>query len=420
MHVLYISQYFPPEMGAPSARVHELAREWAGMGHRVTVLTGFAHHPVGVKAREDRWRLTRRETRDGIEVVRSYVYAAANKGTALRMLSYASFMASATVIGAARVRGPDIVVATSPQLLCAAAGYALARFFRVPFVFEVRDLWPETIIAIDAMEDNLVVRSLRSLARFLYNHCDRIVTVGEGYSRGINTRYGIPLEKITAIPNGIDTALFIPGPRDNELRREYGWGDKFVILYIGTMGMCQGLGQVVEAAARLHKERDLLFVFVGEGAEKDGLKQTASSLKLDNVQFIDQQPKSRVPLFYAACDLGVVTLRNRSLFEEVLPSKIFEYLGMERPLLLSVGGEARKLVEDAGAGEYVPSEDVEKLVEAIIKLRGQKERLAEMGKRGRQYVLAHYDRRRLAHDYIGVMEALINKEPPPGSRTPEQ
>src|SRR5208337_2003909 len=144
MRILYVSQYFPPEMGAPSARVHELSREWARLGHEVTVLTGFAHHPTGVKCAQDRYVLTRREARDGIDVVRSYVYATANKGTARRMISYASFMGSAMLIGAVRVARPDVVIATSPQLLCACAGYVLGRRFRVPFVFEVRDLWPES------------------------------------------------------------------------------------------------------------------------------------------------------------------------------------------------------------------------------------------------------------------------------------
>src|ERR1043165_2392626 len=172
-------------MGAPSARVHELARAWVQRGHEVTVLTAFAHHPTGIKAPEDRRVLTRRETVDGIDVLRTYVYATPNKGIVKRMISYASFMLSAATIGRWQLDRPDVVIATSPQLLCAAAGYTLARTLRAPFVFEVRDLWPESILAVEAMKDNLVIRGLKGLARFLYRHCDQIVTVGEGYSRGI-------------------------------------------------------------------------------------------------------------------------------------------------------------------------------------------------------------------------------------------
>jgi len=407
MRILYVSQYFPPEMGAPSARVHELSREWAKQGHQVTVLTGFAHHPMGVKAKEDRWRITRREKKDGVDVVRSYVYAAPNKGTAKRMASYASFMISAAAVGSLRVEKPDVVIATSPQLLCACAGYALAKRFGAPFVFEVRDLWPESVIAVEVMGENFIVRGLKRVARFLYENSDRIVTVGDGYKNKINELYGTAPEKMEVIVNGIDAALFKPGPRDNEVRKEHGWGGRFVAMYVGTHGMAHALDKVLEAAKRLADEKDLLFVFVGEGAEKDNLKNMAANLELDNVRFIDQQDKERVALFYAACDLGLVTLRNTPLFQEVLPSKIFEYLGMERPILISVDGQARRLVESAGAGEFVPPEDADKMADAITRLKSDRQKLAQMGKAGRAYVLEHHDRRALAAQYIDFLREVI-------------
>ena len=404
MKIAYVSQYFPPEIGAPSARVHELARQWVRDGHEVTVLTAFAHHPTGVKTPEDRRALTRRETVDGIDVVRTYVWASPNKGTVKRMVSYASFMASAISIGPWRLGRPDVLVATSPQLLCAVAGYALARALRVPFVFEVRDLWPESIMAVDAMGgDSVVVRQLRRVADHLYRNADQVVTVGEGYRRRIHELYGLPLERMEVLHNGIDTSLFQPGPRDNAVRREHGWGDRFVAMYLGTHGMAHALGKVLEVAERLRHVEDLLFVFVGEGAEKDALKARARELGLPNVQFIDQQPKARVPEFYAACDLGLVTLRDTPLFQEVLPSKIFEYLGMARPVLISVAGEARRLVEAAGGGEFVPPEDVTAMVDAIMRLRGDRARLVEMGERGREYVVEHFDRRVLARRYAELL-----------------
>lgn len=403
MRIAYVSQYFPPEVGAPAARVHEFAREWTRLGHQVTVLTAFAHHPTGVKAKADRGVLTRRERVDGIDVVRSYVYATANKGTVRRMISYASFMASAMAVGAFRLKRPDVVIATSPQLLTAAAGYFVARLLRTPFVFEVRDLWPETIVAIDAMEDNFVIRQLKALARFLYERCDRIVTVGEGYRQQIHEWYGIALTKMDVIHNGIDTDLFVPGSRSNSIREEYGWCDRFVAMYLGTHGMCHGLGRILEAAQHLQHRSDILFAFVGEGAEKAELKARASELGLRNVQFIDQQPKNRVPLFYAACDVGLVTLRDTPLFQEVLPSKIFEYLGMERSIILSVDGEARRLVEAAGGGRFVPPEDVPALVRAVEAAADHPETLPKMGRSGRQHVLEHYDRAALAKRYLDVL-----------------
>jgi colanic acid biosynthesis glycosyl transferase WcaI len=416
MRILYVSQYFPPEMGAPAARVHELSREWARLGHRVTVLTAFAHHPLGIKAPADRWRLTRREQRDGIDVVRAYIYAAPNQGTARRMASYASFMLAAVPVGALRVPRPEIVVATTPQLLCACAGYALARFFRVPFVLEVRDLWPESVLAVGAMSDNFIIRGLKRTARFLYEHSDRIVTVGQGYANKIHELYGLPLAAMDIVTNGIDASLFRPGPRDNSVRREYGWGDRFVVMYVGTHGMAHALDKVLETAERLREREEVRFVFVGEGAEKDGLKRRAAELGLPNVEFIDQQPKERVVEFYAACDLGLVTLRDTPLFQEVLPSKIFEYLGMERPILISVEGQARQVAEASGAGEFVAPEDPEAMAQAILRLAGQREQLRERGRQGRRFVLENYDRSALARKYLTLLEGLIRGGPAPASR----
>ncbi len=376
------------------------------------MLTAFAHHPTGVKAKADRGVLTRRERIDSIDVVRTYVYATANKGTIKRMLSYASFMLSATTIGRLRVSRPDVVIATSPQLLCGVAGYFLARSLRAPFVFEVRDLWPESILAVEALRDSIFIRALKGVARYLYNHCDQIVTVGEGYCRGIQSRYGIDPGKMAVVRNGVDLGLFVPGPRENDIRQEYGWGNKFVVMYVGTHGMAHALDKVLEAARELRDSPDIHFVFVGEGAEKDNLKRRAAESGLANVQFIDQQPKARVGRFYAACDLGLVTLRDTPLFQEVLPSKIFEYLAMARPILLNVGGDAREVVEAAGAGEFVPAGDVPAMVEAIRRLARTPERLAEMGRRGRQHILEHYDRAVLARKYLDILQPLVAADEP--------
>ena len=412
MKILFVSQYFPPEVCAPANRTYELSREWRRLGHDVTVLTAFPHHPRGVKQPQDRWALTRRERVDDIEVIRTYVYATANKGIFRRMMSYASFMTSAVVIGRWRVSKPDVVVATSPQLLCACAGYVIARSLRTPFVFEVRDLWPESILAVEAMGQNFIVRRLKDVARFLYQRSDRIVTVGDGYRRQINRLYGIPLDRMDVVTNGIDPEMFTPGERDNDVRREYGWGDRFVVLYMGTHGMAHALHRVLEAARELSSRKDILFAFVGEGAEKDNLKRLAAQWKLSNVQFIDQQPKSRVPHFYDASDLGLVTLRDTPLFQDVLPSKIFEYMAMQKPLLIGVGGEARRTVEEAGAGQFIPPENVRALVEAVTSLKQQPELLERMGRSGRSYVIEHFDRRSIARSYADILRrvAALNND----------
>ncbi|MBN1912295.1 MAG: glycosyltransferase family 4 protein [Pirellulales bacterium] len=408
MKILYVSQYFPPEMGAPSARVYDLAKNWARQGHEVTVLTAFAHHPVGIKAPEDRRVITRRETVDGIDVVRAYVYAAPNKGIARRLISYASFMMSSICIGLVRTRQPDVVIATSPQLLCGLGGYVLARLKRCPFIFEVRDLWPESILATEVVKrENFFIRGLKAVARFLYKHCDRIVTVGEGYAQSIHELYGIDRQKMSIVHNGIDVGLFQPGPRDNDVRRQWKWENKFTALYLGTHGSAHALERVLEAARTMRDDPTKLFVFVGEGAEKERLKQLAAEWELPNTQFVDQQPREKVVEFYAACDVGIVCLRNSPRFREVLPSKIFEYFGMERPVVLSVAGEAARLVNQAQAGVCIPPEDVQAMADAVNELARDPDRLHAMGQRGRAFAQEHFDRAELAAKYIRILEAVV-------------
>jgi glycosyltransferase involved in cell wall biosynthesis len=404
MRIVYVSQYFPPEMGAPAARVSELSREWVRNGHQVTVVTGFANHPTGIKSPKDRWKVTRRESLDGIDVLRCYIWATPNKGIVKRMISYAIFMISAVIIASLRIERPDVVIATSPQLLCGLAGFILAKRFGVPFVLEVRDLWPESILAVDAMKENLIVRTLKRLAAFLYEQASVIVTVGKGYAKEIHNRYHVPMHRMRVIPNGIDMDLFVPGDRENAIRGEFDWRDRFVVLYVGTHGMAHALHVVLDAAERLQEHSEILFAFVGEGAEKERLVESARDRNLRNVQFIEQQPRSRVPLFYAACDVGLVSLRNTSLFQSVLPSKIFEYLGMERPILISVDGEARMLLEEAGAGWYVPPEDSPALARAVLEALDKRDELKKRGEQGRAYVLQHYNRKALAAEYLRLIE----------------
>jgi glycosyltransferase involved in cell wall biosynthesis len=322
------------------------------------------------------------------------------------MLSYLSFMIAALLVGLLRVRRPNVVVATSPQLLCACTGWVLARRWRVPFVFEVRDLWPESILAVGAMEENVVVRLLKQVARFLYYHADQVVTVGEGYRQEIHQRYGLPLAAMEVIPNGIDPQVFVPGVRANAVRRELGWDDRFVALYLGTLGMAHGLETVLDVAEALSDDQRFLFALVGEGAEKARLKAVAAERRLVNVQFHDQQPKHRVPEIYAACDLGLVTLRDRPLFRAVLPSKIFELMACERPILISVGGEARRLVEESGGGLYVPPEDAPAMAAAVRRLAADFD-LAALGRAGRRFVLAGFSRPRQALRYRDLLARTI-------------
>jgi len=406
MKILYVSQYFPPEMGAPSARVYELSREWVRMGHEVTVLTGFPNHPVGVVFEGYRGERIRRETVDGIRVVRIPIYAAANKGFLKRVLNYSSFWLSASSFGAALTGRPDIVIGTSPQFLSAVAGLWLARLKRVPFVFEVRDLWPRSIVEVGAMRaDSLAIRSLEKMERFLYRNADHIVPVTDSFVGEI-AAHGILADKMSVITNGVDLDLFRPRSRE-DARRDLGLPAGPLVTYAGTHGMAHGLDLVLEVAKRLALD-GIRFLLVGEGAEKTRLKQQAAAEKIDNVIFWDQQPRDRLAQVYAASDLLLVVLRDLPLFRSVIPSKIFEFMGAARPVLSTVDGESRGIIERSGAGVFSPPGNAEALTDAIRKLARDSERLTEMGTRGREFAEHNYSRPVLAARYLEVLVRVVH------------
>lgn len=409
MKILYISQYYPPEMGAPSARVSELSREWAKRGHDVTVLTAFPHHPHGRKRPEDRFVLTRREKDGDVRLVRTYVFAARNKGFLLRVVSYLSFMLSAILIGTWRVGRPDVVIATSPQLFTAVAGRWISWVWRASFVFEVRDLWPESIVIVGAMKDSLAIRALKRMAAWLYRTADRIVTVGPGYRRRILANYDVREEKIDVVTNGVDLSLYSPREVDRIAYRErLGVSNETVVLYLGTHGMAHGLELVLEAADRLH-DQAIRFVFVGDGAEKESLVNQARRMGLSNVTFIGPQDKDAVVGYYAASDICLVPLRKVDLFTDVLPSKLFEVMGMSKPIVLSVDGDARQEVERARAGVFVEPENVDQLCVAIARLHSDPETRRVLGQSGRRYVEEKYRRSVLARQYLELLEQVARE-----------
>ncbi len=408
MRILYLSQYYPPEMGAPSARVSQLSRAWAADGHEVTVLTGFPNHPTGVVPPAYRGRpYIRREDDLGVQVVRTPIYAAANSGLVKRSLNYLSYAASASVLGPLLTSRPDVVVATSPQFLCAVAGYELARLKRVPFVFEVRDLWPRSIVEVGAMrEGSAVVRLLERAELFLYRHADRIVVVTDSFVDEIAQR-GVDRAKISVVKNGVDLEMFRPGPRENAARAELGLTGKFVAAYVGTHGLAHGLGTLLDAAALLKSDDRFRLLLVGEGADKAALKARAKREGLTNVVFLDQQPHGKIPELVRAADATVVLLKAKALFKTVLPSKMFEFMGAARPIVLGVDGEARKIVEEARAGIFVPPESSLALAQALQKLADDPAEAEAMGSRGRAYVEANFSRAVLARRYLGELERVV-------------
>lgn len=409
MRILYLSQYFPPEMGAPSARVYELARRWVKNGDQVTVLTGFPNHPTGIIPTEYRGYRFLEEEKDGIRVVRTYIFAAPNKGFFKRILSYVSFMCSSIIQGTKTVGKQDVIIATSPQFFVGVAGYIISRLKGIPFIFEVRDLWPESIVQLGQLKNRFLIRFLEWIEMLLYKKAIHIVGVADSTVK-ILTERGVPSEKITIIKNGVDLELFHGNGQQKVLKRKYGFGDKFVVSYIGTHGLSHALDKVLDTAQLLLDQRDILFLLVGEGAEKENLIRKAKALNLPNVKFLDQIDKHQLPDYYGLSDIILVTLRKLPLFRSVIPSKIFEIMAMARPIIISVDGESRKLVEEAQAGIFAEPENPLMLKEKILELKNNPELCSKLGSNGRKFVEAHFDRNKLADQYQNLLHKLIGKE----------
>lgn len=399
MQLLFVSNYFPPEVNAPATRTHEHAKQWVADGHDVEILTAVPNFPEG-EVYEGYDNQFTQETIDGIEVTRVPMYVTENSGVVLRSLSYLSFMLSAVAYCGQLRRVPDVVAATSPQFFCAVAGLLISWIYQAPFVMEVRDLWPESIVAVGAMDRNVIIRVLERLEYVLYQQAARVIVVTDAFKRSIKEK-GIPENKIYVLKNGIDVDAF-PTDLANKavqvLREEHDLEGQFVASYIGTVGMAHRADVLFEAARRCDRD-DLLFMVVGGGSEWDSLAEKQADAQLDNFRIVEKQPKEKVPYFLEVSDVSVVHLKESPLFETVIPSKIFESMAAGNPIVHGVRGESREIIEEAEAGIPVPPEDPGAIVEAVSRLQDDDSLYEHMSQSARRYVRAHHDRQTLARGY---------------------
>jgi glycosyltransferase involved in cell wall biosynthesis len=405
MRILFLSHYFPPEVNAPASRTYEHCRQWVKDGHQVTVVTCVPNHPAGKVFPGYRNRLRQTETRDGILVVRLWTYVTPNEGFLRRSLNYAMFMFMA-ILAAPFLPRCDVVVTTSPQFFNGLAGYFVSKLKRAPWVLEIRDLWPESILAVGAIANRSVIRALEWLERFAYRKADKIVVVTEAFKAHIRD-CGIPVEKIEVIKNGVDLTLFTARPKDRQVAAELGLQGKFVVSYVGTHGMAHGLETILDAAAKLKDHDDIRFLMVGDGAGRKSLVERRDRMALGNVVMLGQQDRARMPGIWAVSDACLVVLRRLPLFQTVIPSKIFEIMAMGRPLILAVEGESRDIVTRAEAGVCIPPEDPQALADAVLALARDPARSAALGRKGLAYVAQHHDRIALARYYCQVLDNTI-------------
>ncbi len=408
MRVLVVSHYFPPETGAPQARLSELANAWVASGDDVTILTGMPNHPTGIVPSGYRRRARLEERVDGCRVVRTWLYATPNEGVVKKTLGHVSFMVSAVVLGARRIGPTDVVIVSSPTFFSIFAAWFLALRRRARLVVEVRDLWPAIFVELGVIRDRTLIRVLEALELAAYRAADAVVVVSEGFRRDLVGR-GVPTAKVHVIPNGADLELFGGVVSDaEEIRSRLGVRPgETLVCYLGAHGISQDLDTVVDAAAKLEGE-PVRFALIGEGAARAHLAERVAEMGLGNVTMYGGVPRTDVPGLLGAADICLVPLRDVPLFSSFIPSKLFEYLAASKAVIGALHGEAAGILAAAG-GVVVAPGATGPLAEAIRDLAEDPDRRAVMGRRARAFVTEHYDRRAQAERYRLLLLELIGR-----------
>jgi len=405
MKILFLTDNFPPESNAPATRTYEHCVEWVARGAEVTVITCAPNFPQGKVFAGFKNKWYQEEMMDGIKVIRVWTYITPNRGMFKRILDYLSFCIAGFF--ASLFIKTDLIIATTPQLFTAVAGYLASVFKRKPWIMEVRDLWPESIKAVGAMEQSRILKMLDRLVLFLYRKADKIIVVTDAFKDRM-IACGVSAEKIHIIKNGVHLHQYQPREKNNALVGKYNLENKFIVAYIGTHGMAHKLDFILECAAEVSNEQ-IHFLFVGDGAFKVRLVEMAKRMKLKNVTLLDAIPKTMVAEYINIANVALINLRKSDTFKKVLPSKIFENAAMGKPILLGVEGEAKELVEYYGAGLcYEPENKIDFLEKLNLIFSNQKQYL-EMQKNGVQ-LAKDFDRKKLAITMFNILRTMVPVE----------
>ena len=403
MKFLILSQFFAPEIGASQVRLTYLCRELAAAGHEVEIVTAMPHHPAGRIFPAYRGRFYLKEEWEGLTIHRVWLYAASGSNLK-RLLSYASFCLTC-LWALAHASKPDYIFVDSPPLFLGVPGWIAAKCWDVPLVFNVADLWPDSVRDLGVMRDGLMVDLAYRLERWIYRNSNIVTAVTEGIRDSLLKIKGVPPEKVLFLPNGVDTTLLRPSPPDEALKNKLGLAQKKIILYAGNHGYAGAVEQILYAAQILRDERSIHFLFVGEGPEKQKLTRMAADLELNNVTFHDQVPLETVPAYVSISDAAVVTLRKSQVMAGARPAKAFVMMAGGKPIVLAAEGEAARLIHAAGAGIVVPPEDHVALASAIRTLLQYPDIAAEMGACGRKFVVSNFQWSSLVRNWIAQLTA---------------
>jgi colanic acid biosynthesis glycosyl transferase WcaI len=405
MKILFVTHYFPPEVNAPANRTHEHCRRWVLDGHDVTVITGVPNHPRGeiFDGFENRW--IQEQELDGIRVIRTWMFLAQNAGFGKRIANYLFFAATA-IFASFRVGKPDIVVATSPQFFVGVAGAIIAKLKRRPFVLEIRDLWPKSIVELGQLSEGPILSALERLEKWLYRSASGVVVNTRTFQDHITER-GVDRDRIELVYNGIDPKLFSPRPKNDDLLNRYGLSGQFTVAYVGTLGLAQGLTLLVDVAERMKARSDLCFVLIGDGADRAKIEADIARRGLENIKLLGLQTRQSMPDWIASIDVLLVLLRDLPVFETVIPSKIFEFLAQERPVIVAAKGEIRLMMEEAGGALVIDPEVADQLVAAIENVMDQPEEAASRAAAGRRWVDQDFIRDDLARKMARFLERIL-------------
>lgn len=403
MRILIVTQYFPPEVGAPQTRLFELAKELKKHGVESDVLTAIPHYPTGRIPAGYRWRLWRREAIDGVRVDRVLPIPTPRGSAAARIANQLSFAVGATIMGVL-LRRPDVVFGESPPLFVATAARLIALFHRCPFIMNVADVWPESAVQLGMLHSRLLIGLAEKLERWLYRASAVVTVVTPGIGDRISTR--LDPEKLRALTNGADILRFSPEVDGSKWRRQHGIGDEFLIVYAGTHGLSQGLEVIAAAAHRLRDRKDVLFLLVGDGPAKAGLIKLVRELRLTNLRLVAPVPSAEMPEVLAAANACVVPLRKLDIFRQAIPSKVYEALAAGRPILLGVAGEAEALLTSAGAAIAYEPEDSDGLARAVRHLADRRDIAAAMGVSARRLAVERFSRAAIAAEFVRILASV--------------
>lgn len=404
MKILFLTDNFPPEVNAPATRTYEHCQEWIKDGANVTVITCAPNFPHGKLYAGYKNRLFQKENIDGIEVIRVWSYMSSNHGFIKRVLDYLSFSFMSFWVGL--FQKFDVIVATSPQFFTTWTGYGLSKIKRKPWIFELRDIWPESIKTVGALKQGYILNILEKIELFLYRDATKVVAVTDAFKTNLIGR-GINRDKIEVVTNGSNLELFSTRNKDIKLLQKLNLEDKFIVGYIGTHGLSHSLDFIVHSITKI-TDKTIHFLFIGDGAMKQTVVEIANILNLKNITFLDAIPKEEVPNYLSICDISLAPLKNEENFKTVIPSKIFEASAMEKPTLLGVRGQAQEIIEQYNAGICFEPENEKDFIEKLMIIKD--EEIYKECQKGCSALADAYDRKKLARKMLMIIENSLNKE----------